>query len=689
MFLWFAAGFLLAAFVVRQLHRKTSVEETQSESKPWVALVAIGLALLQRSRSKKPSQSHNDGEIDQPPTEAIDVRPFFIAISISALILAFFLAALVDHASSGERNGWISELIFWIQSVYLGSRFYAFFWGAVCGTFLQIFIEPIWEGAARLFDATLGNHETTAWALQATLALFIIAGAIFLIKPDLLAYIRSIEYGSLKATFSEHSSTTKVANLSYKQLLADFVSVKEYQHYFDEFLKPESLRSIAETSVKVRELSDDQNTTLTENRRSLVGKLYPAYMGPVITVLECLERNHALDAAAHDPSLFAYFHQWETFLTLIRSGEPEPLSPAIATFLAGVERSIAAAQDRAAQMIPECGRRAEVVNKDASAKAIEDIVVRSRNLINVANRKDAALILIVHPYLISALGDLIAILTDQRQKAEFLTRTLEEFHTSDDMLTPGMINIFYQLANAKLRSESWPEESILGNLDYSLKGIRLMVDRGARGVASEQASKKTTDGKNKSGTTKDDDSPDLMIVRLGMRNLFILLSDKLAVYNQQALAGNRLPDAARQDWLLTYSSVIQLARALSEAPGSVIETGSVEQLDDLYRKELRAADITPEYRLDSSIALSMSSILIEESTGHVTTTGCNSARYFERRAVVHMEDLLNTGYVAQKSKNAAVTGQRLKKILSVISNHIAAACDGERTGATEIIIGNK
>ena len=73
--------------------------------------------------------------------------------------------------------------------------------------------------ARQSFDAAIGSVENTAWVLQGTLAILVIAAAVFAIKPDMLTYVRSFEYGGFKATFADHSTATSIADLKYKDLL--------------------------------------------------------------------------------------------------------------------------------------------------------------------------------------------------------------------------------------------------------------------------------------------------------------------------------------------------------------------------------------------------------------------------------------------------------------------------------------
>jgi hypothetical protein len=95
----------------------------------------------------------------------------------------------------------------------------------------------------------------------------------------------------------------------------------------------------------------------------------------------------------------------------------------------------------------------------------------------------------------------------------------------------------------------------------------------------------------------------------------------------------------------------------------------------LVIENIRRATIEPEYRLDASIALAMSSILIEGSSGRASEIACDSARYFENRARIHTSELLEHGDIATKNKNVQVARLKIDRIQAVIADRIAAACE--------------
>src|SRR6202035_656992 len=129
------------------------------------------------------------------------------------------------------------------------------------------------------FDATIGSKEGTAWVLQGTLAILIIVAAIFVIKPDLLNYVRSLEYGGFKATFAEHAATARGADLQYKELLWGF-TLSRYEK-FDNYIGQDSDRAV------VGDMFFSYGTR--DEKRIVTDTLFAKYVRPVVKSLVCLE----------------------------------------------------------------------------------------------------------------------------------------------------------------------------------------------------------------------------------------------------------------------------------------------------------------------------------------------------------------------------------------------------------------
>jgi hypothetical protein len=588
------------------------------------------------------------------------------------LLLIFLAVGLAAGTDTATLPQWV---ISW-RSPFLGTRFQFLLWGAIFGAFFQVFIVPIRAGAKQIFDATIGNKETPAWALQGTLAILIVAAAVYLLKPDLLTSLRSVEYGGVKLTLAEQSTTARVANLNYKDFLWGF-TLTQYEDFYENYIKEDSLRGEASRWVR--------DGVVEHNRNEITKALYPKYVAPVVNALICLEHNQAIDSAPHDPNLNAYAVRWQRFLSYLRKGAPDLDENRTKAFLRDIGELSDGIKGYAGGVVAACRSAPTDFELSPISDADEVQVVASKvtKLYNESKRliwksgdsSDFQVLLILEPYLVGALSDLIAILRDQQRKAEFLARTLEGFHRSDDMLTPGIINLFYQAADAQLKSsENWPFDEILTEIDYAIRGVSLMIARSSKMMEDRRRSRLSTRRKDNNGVVK----PPLEqeILETFERNLFILLSEKLALFNQRALASERLSDAARQDWLYTYSRMIEILRARHSAPISVIENLPAAPLDEQTRQSWDQAHIGPEFLVDGSISMAMSSMLIEEGEGKISALGCNTALYFERNARARANDLMQSSEAfVRKNQDAVVNNLKITRILSIISNRIANSCD--------------
>jgi hypothetical protein len=629
--LWFATGFLLASSVARLLRRPTG----------------------------QPSGAQR--------------QPTLLSLKGAILILLIFLAVLL---AAGVDTATLPQWVLSWRSPFLGTRFQFLLWGAIFGALFQVFMDPISAGAKKIFDATIGNKKTTAWALQGTLAVLIVIAAVYLLKPDLLTSLRSVEYGGVKLTLAEQSTTARIASLNYKDFLWGF-TLTQYEDLYKNYIREDSLRGKASRWVR--------DGVVDHNRNEITKALYPKYVAPVVDALICLEHNQAIDSAPHDPNLNAYAVRWQRFISYLRKGAPDLDENRTRAFLRDIAELSDGITGYVGGVVAACRPTMNDFELSPISDADEVEVVASKvtKLYNESKRliwksgdpSDFQVLLILEPYLVGALSDLIAILKDQERKAEFLVRTLEGFHRSDDMLTPGIINLFYQAADAQLKSsENWPFDEILIEIDYAIRGVSLMIARSSKMMEDHRRSGLSTRRKDNNGVVKP--SLEQEVLETFERNLFILLSEKLALFNQRALGSERLNDAERQDWLHTYSRMIEILRARNSAPISVIESLPAAPLDEQSRQSWDQAHIGPEFLLDGSISMAMSSMLIEEGGGKISALGCNTALYFERNAHARADDLMQSSEAfVRKNHDVLVTNLKVSRILSIISNRIANSCD--------------
>lgn len=268
---WFAAGFILAS-IAMYIGRQWRRDRDPSSDPPSLLATALAAALLLYAARSSPNNTPSVAapEMSSPFANNFAVFLRLFVLLVASLLLAWFAAA------SDRASLWDSVL--WLRSPFLGARFEYLFWGAAFGLLAQLFRNQIAAISKQAFDATIGSKENTAWVLQGTLAILIIAAAMLAIKPDLLSYIRSLEYGGFKATFAEHASTARVANVSYKELLWGF-TLDQYDD-FDTYIGPDSDRTIFGNRLFRNKLS--------EEKKAVTGGLFTHYVRPVIKSLVCL-----------------------------------------------------------------------------------------------------------------------------------------------------------------------------------------------------------------------------------------------------------------------------------------------------------------------------------------------------------------------------------------------------------------
>ena len=483
------------------------------------------------------------------------ITTILLFVSIAAVLL-IWLAVSIDGAR-------LSKNVLAIRSIFLGVRFQAFIFGIVVAILAFILRDGIAGWSRELFNAILGKGEQTAWPLQSGVALVVVVAVVIGIRPDLLAYLRSFKVGGFEATFAESSTLVREAktNLNLSGLSERF-SLKVYRGFKSEFLSQDSDRGHA------RRWFDKSH--IEQERSKIAATLFGSYVDPVIVSLTCLEEKDALEVATNDQNLIAYGAAWKTFLLELNREKANLSQDSVKSFLKRVKDLSSKFVAHAVEAAPDCPQQqvenkaepsqAAVVSPEdmltADAKEIWTNFESARNTLQANQPTGPKLyaLRIIEPYLAAATGDLISLLggdSGQRDKAEFLSKILENFPRSDEMQSPGIINIFYQISDAKLKSPgSWPLGQTLSELDYALHGADYMIAQSVAWAIQHPADQQGADG----------------IFDVFNRNLLILLTTKLDLFDQHALAGEAISDASRQVWAETLSRLLAILRARSNAP---------------------------------------------------------------------------------------------------------------------------
>jgi hypothetical protein len=661
---WFAVGFVLASFAM-QVARQWRRDRNRSTEQPGLLATALAAAVPLYAARSSPA-----GPPSAPAAPAAPPAPTGnnLTVPLRLLLLLIVAVLLLWFAAESDRaNLW--ESVLWVRSPFLGARFQYLLCGAAFGVVVQLFRTQIAAMSKQAFDATIGSKENTAWVLQGTLAILIIVAATFVIKPDLLNYIRSLEYGGFKATFADHSSTARLADLNYKVLLWGF-TLDRYEDFERDYLGEGSERAKFGDRFFYNKVSSE--------RKSITAALFGNYVQPVIKTLICLEKNHPTKAASHDLDLIRFRARWVDFLSKLKSGSSEITFDFVQPFLLDVNQFESKTAAYVSAIAPGCAVTRAVEPRVTAYDAMTIVSNYNKALRKLeADGKTAAsfrMLALIDPYLIAAAGDLIVVLNGQQEKAEFLTRMLDGFPKSSEMITAGIINIFYQAADAQLQSlDSWPVDSILTNVDYAIKGVDLNISKTSDLVAVYR------DDLSRGKTP--DTNPTKFFEAMN-RNLMILLAEKLGSFNQRALAGEALSQRAREDWLTTYSRAIANLGARSDAPILAMDNLPPSTVDEQSRKSWPTMSIEPEYLIDIHLAIAISSLLLERTQGSVSAVACNSALYYLKKAGGNVDALVD-----RKNAEAAADGSpeqigrvvntklQLRRILEIIRNWAGSTCD--------------
>jgi hypothetical protein len=115
------------------------------------------------------------------------------------------------------------------------------------------------------------------------------------------------------------------------------------------------------------------------------------------------------------------------------------------------------------------------------ADCIEESYERALEVLQTSQDDKPAVIalMVIDAYVTGVTADLIALISgQQKDKAIFLARMLDQFPHVDRFVTPGIVNAFYQLSDARVRTLGlWSLQQTLADLNYALHGADLLLTR--------------------------------------------------------------------------------------------------------------------------------------------------------------------------------------------------------------------
>jgi hypothetical protein len=611
-----------------------------------------------------------------------------------------------------------------LRSVFLGPRFEFFFLGGVVGAITQYNKERLDKGLVRLVKAILGDKDNTAWAFQSAIAIVLVAFVVFAVRPDFLDYLRSFKVGGFEATFAERSAATiKEADLHLEDLRDD-LTVEQYESFEANFIDPNSPRGRAKR--------DFGPAKLVEETDAIAVLLDHGYLRPVMVAMHCLYEAHELEAASHSIELASFVYTWKNLLitthqrgswadaaapddpstassTAGRASAEDKRKAVIKTFLHRLWNSERAVVEYAGKMSPACvqgapGPTQNVIGSgtlkkldpacpehreplkalilssdrdvDQDATCIDTHYQAALQILKQAHGTDApevVSLMVMDSYLAGAIGDLIALISGQpKDKAVFLTTMLDNFPHTDEFITPGIINIFYNVSDARIRAlGSWPLQQTLSDLNYAIHGIDVYLQKAADRIEADQ---------NATGSSGDTGSeqrsckvpPGLYgkIYDIYLRNSLIALTTKLQLFNQIELANRSMPAASHQEWEHTLGRLLALLKGRLESAIALPEAIPARKLDQRQLEHLPQLCIDDDYILEADLAAALSIMLIQGHDVRPSARSCNMSLFLVN-AADSTADTINQNQQRRLGKPQQI---RWKQLVDVIAQRVANAC---------------
>jgi len=548
------------------------------------------------------------------------------------------LLAVADDGAWLPKWGWS------IYSAIVAPRFVA----SVSGFFIGLLIARA-EILERLSTILL---QIPSWAVTSTVGVLIIAGIVLALNPALLGTLQSLKVGGLEATFAARGSSVRESEIRLDDV-AQKLTLDDYIGFREAFIKPDSpRRKIAEWYLEATH-QQAQIAILKTGRMTILDEVFGNFVDPIVLALQCLRENDALEAAKRQESLPRLATRWEHFL--LQLNKQSPTDEEWNEFLKDVKEQSINFVTYALTVGKGCEHYRDIVKPDAAAllasgKKIRDAYRRSLQSRPASEHKIHALTA-MEPYVVGLAGDLVAFVFGQKEKADFLDQIAEHFPQNDDLLQPGIINLFFQIIDAKIQSGvSWPMDELTEQLDYALHGADTFI---ATSLEHEQNDCDKKIAKE--------------IVKTYEIVAFRILVENLALYNQRALRSEPLSNFHLRRWMAMLSRLLAISHARDKTIGPV-EGIDATSLDSDAIRRWPKFNIEARYLIDANIGIALGLVLHDPGQEQSSASECASARYYLAKA----EENLDALFVGEEV-NHAEKG-RLEQFIKVVGYRVGAHC---------------
>jgi hypothetical protein len=510
------------------------------------------------------------------------------------------------------------------------------------------------------------------------LAIGLIAIVIFAARPDFLTYLRSFKFGTVEATFADQGPLPlRDARLNLRDFRAKLF-VDQFADQLGSFEQSQLFSPGSERS-RARRLLGEKSKVWTREADGITRVIFDQYVRPVLSSVVCLERIHALRTAAHDPDLSGYVSAWENFLLQVHRDQSSVTDDNIASFLRSLRERSAPFVQRVSTLNPDCMNvhtftevatesfpsRSRLLTDSEASNRILSHYNKAIGVLKERREQSATKLSLVvfEPYVTAAIADLISLISGEREKADFLLNMLEGFPLSDDLGTPGIINLYYQVTDSQLNSiGSLPLDLMVEQIEYATRSAKILMESSEKALSNLEAAPA-----NRSGREELDQKALMNIYGIFLRNSFVTQRAEIDIYVQSTLDGETIAQKHRQSWMKATSRLQAILQQRFGLPSVGIDGLPRTQLGSFEAKQVGTAEIDPEFVLQADVSIALSAILLNDGM-RVSAQNCNTALFYVNEAsrwVQPTVEAYNSDWALEN---------RLRQLIGAVANRVGESC---------------
>lgn len=560
---------------------------------------------------------------------------------------AFLVMLLLASATDGAwlwKGGWE------IYSAIVSPRFVTCITGFLVGLLLS--------GTDFLKQVAAILLPIPGWAVATTVGIFLIIGVVLATNPGLFESLQSFKAAGVEATFASRAANVRETEIHLRDI-AEKLTLEDYIGFEENFNPDDAPRRKAILWFDKSPLKEGPaKTAVKESRLRILRVVFHNFVNPIVLGLGCLNEKDALEAAKRQDSLADLAIGWQHFLLDLNSPSASKRDPFDAFGLI-IKRSLSFI-DYVQEVGKGCSTYSDVTIADENTLkgAVQEIRTAFADTSKALMDTDDKFLGLtaMEPYVVGVVGDLIGFVFSEKDKADFLARMAKDFPATDDRYQIGMVNFFYQTADAKVQSEgTWPVDEVVKEVDYALRAADYFAVQSSKWkqehTGSEFSKDRETAGK---------------VFETYNVNTARILALYLGVYNQRALRGDPISEAHLHQWtkMLGRLLAISHARLRDSLPIEGVPEGP---LDSDTAKQWPTFAMPDRFLIDVNVSIALSLVLRHRDEQR-SASECAAARYYVKNADQNRAQLFSDGSI-----NVAEAA-RLEQFIRSVGYRVGSYC---------------